>query len=121
MTLKERAKNLKENIPAVYIALKSEGTPVIAKIVAAVTVIYALSPIDLIPDFIPLLGYLDDIILLPAMIALTITLIPDNVWAESREKALKCKETGKGRWYYAIPVIIIWTVLLALIIKIIFF
>lgn len=68
MTLKERAKKLKRDVPAVFLALKDRETPLLAKITAAVTVAYALSPIDLIPDFIPVLGYLDDVLLLPALI-----------------------------------------------------
>ncbi|MDY0318293.1 MAG: DUF1232 domain-containing protein, partial [Candidatus Izemoplasmatales bacterium] len=60
MKLKERAKQLKTDIPAVFIAMKRKETPFLAKILAAITIVYALSPIDLIPDFIPILGYLDD-------------------------------------------------------------
>jgi len=67
MNFKERAQKLKSDIPAIFLALKDKDTPIIAKILAAVTVAYALSPIDLIPDFIPVLGYLDDLIILPAM------------------------------------------------------
>ncbi len=74
--LKERAKKLKTDIPALFLALKDKETPILAKVFAAITVLYALSPIDLIPDFIPIFGYLDDVILLPGMIALTIKLIP---------------------------------------------
>ena len=61
MTIKERAKKLKTDIPALFLALKDRKTPVLAKLFAAITVIYALSPIDLIPDFIPVLGYLDSV------------------------------------------------------------
>ena len=67
MDLKARAKKLKADIPAIFLALKDKNTPLPAKIAAAVTVGYTLSPIDLIPDFIPVLGYLDDLIILPAM------------------------------------------------------
>lgn len=63
--LKERAQKLKTDIPAVFLALKEKRTPFLAKMIAAVVVVYALSPIDLIPDFIPVLGYLDDLIILP--------------------------------------------------------
>ncbi len=76
MNLKERAKQLKTDIPAVFIAIRKKETPALAKITAGVTVAYALSPIDLIPDFIPVLGYLDDLIVLPALVALTVKLIP---------------------------------------------
>ena len=89
MTLKERAKKLKRDVPAVFLALKDRETPLLAKITAAVTVAYALSPIDLIPDFIPVLGYLDDVLLLPALIALTIRLIPKEVWKRRRRRTAR--------------------------------
>ena len=78
MNLKERADKLKTDIPAIFLALKDNKTPGIAKILAGITVAYALSPIDLIPDFIPVLGYLDDILLLLVLIALTIRFIPSD-------------------------------------------
>lgn len=87
MNLKERAKQLKSDVPAVFIALKDRETPFFAKLLAALTVGYALSPIDLIPDFVPVLGYLDDVLLLPALVALTIRCIPKEVWQRSREKS----------------------------------
>ena len=87
MNLKKRAKQLKEDIPALYLAMKSKNTPILAKLLAFLTVAYALSPIDLIPDFIPVLGYLDDLILLPLLVVLTIKLIPKEVWLQSKEQA----------------------------------
>lgn len=68
MTLKERAFCLKRDIPAVYLALRSKRTPVIAKLLAGLTLMLALSPIDLIPDFIPVRGYLDDVLLLKQLL-----------------------------------------------------
>ena len=122
MNLKEKAESLKKDIPAVFVALKDKRTPAVAKILAAVTVAYALSPVDLIPDFIPLLGYLDDILLLPALIALTVRLIPENIWAESREKARAMWTDGRPeKWYYAVPTVLIWLIILWLIIKAILF
>lgn len=79
MKLKERAKKLKADVPTIFLALKDNDTPILAKILAGVIVAYALSPIDLIPDFIPVLGYMDDVILLPALIALTVKLIPGYI------------------------------------------
>lgn len=79
MTLKEQARKLKQDAPAVFLAYKDRDTPLLAKILAGVTVAYALSPIDLIPDFVPVLGYLDDVLLLPALIALTVKLIPNSM------------------------------------------
>lgn len=122
MNIKQRAKKLKSDIPAIFIALKEKNTPLIAKIIAGVTVGYALSPIDLIPDFIPVLGYLDDVILLPALVALTIKLIPEEVWTRSKKNAEGLWENGKPKkWYYSIPIIFVWGVLLFVIIKAIWF
>lgn len=121
MDLKERAKRLKSDIPAVFIALKDKNTPIIAKIMAALTVAYALSPVDLIPDFIPLLGYLDDVIILPAMVALTIKLIPAEIWEHSRVKAEDMWQDGKPKkWYFALPIVLIWVLIIYLIVKAIF-
>lgn len=118
MTLKERANNLKRDAPAVFLALKDAETPVGAKILAALTVAYALSPIDLIPDFIPVLGYLDDVILLPAMIALTIRLIPQGVWQRCRTASSGLWKDGKPKkWYYAVPIVLIWLLILAFFIR----
>ena len=118
MELKEKAKKIKRDIPAVFTALKDEETPIAAKILAAIVIVYALSPIDLIPDFIPVLGYLDDVILLPALIALTIKLIPDSVMERCRNQAENLWIDGKPeKWYYAIPVVLIWALLIWLIIK----
>ena len=76
MNWKARAAQLKTDIPALWLCLRAKETPLLAKVLAAVTVGYALSPVDLIPDFIPVLGYLDDILLLPALVALTLRCIP---------------------------------------------
>lgn len=122
MNLKERAKKLKKNIPALYLAIKDKDTPAAAKVIAAVTVGYALSPIDFIPDFIPVLGCLDDIILLPALINLTIKLIPDYVWERNSVKAEHMWQNGKlKKWYYALPIVAIWFLIIFLIVKAIFF
>lgn len=118
MKLKERAKRLKSDIPAIFIALKDKDTPLIAKIFAAVTVAYALSPVDLIPDFIPVLGYLDDLIILPALAALTIKCIPKEKLEECRVQAEGLWENGKPKnWYYAIPIVLIWALIIFVIIK----
>lgn len=112
MDLKKRAKKLKTDIPALFLALKDKDTPIAAKIFASVTVAYALSPIDLIPDFIPVLGYLDDIILLPALVAVTIKLIPGEVLERNRKLSENLWENGKPKkWYYGIPIVCIWAVI----------
>ena len=118
MNLKSRAKQLKADIPALFLALKDKDTPILAKVFAGITVAYALSPIDLIPDFIPVLGYWDDILLLPLLIALTIKFIPREVLEEKRRQAEELWKDGKPKkWYYAIPIILIWLIIVVLIIK----
>ena len=84
-SLKKRARQLKIDIPAVFMAMKCRETPFLAKVLAAAAIVYALSPIDFIPDFIPVIGFLDDVILLPALIALAIKLIPADVFSKCRE------------------------------------
>lgn len=109
MNLKERAAKLKKDIPIVYCCLKNKKTPGMAKVMAAITIVYALSPIDLVPDFIPVLGYLDDIILLPLLVVMTVKLIPKEIWDEEAEKAQNLWVDGKPKkWIYAIPIIIFW-------------
>lgn len=118
MNLKERAKKLKTDIPAIFLALKDKETPIAAKLVAAVTVAYALSPIDLIPDFIPVLGYLDDVILLPALVALTVRLIPKETMEKNRKLAEGLWKNGKPKkWYYAISIVLLWLLVIWLIVK----
>ncbi len=115
--LTDRAKKLKTDIPAVFLALKEKRTPWYAKIIAAVVVVYALSPIDLIPDFIPVLGYLDDLILLPALIAWCVRCIPDEVFLDCRRRAEGLWGGGKPeKWYYAIPFVLIWAAVIALVV-----
>lgn len=117
MNLKERANKLKTDVPAVFLALKHKSTPWYAKISAAFVVIYALSPIDLIPDFIPFFGFLDDLIILPALIALTVKWIPGDVFNECKARSEGMWNGGKPeKWYYAIPFVVIWLILIALIV-----
>lgn len=115
MDLKDRAIKLKSDIPAVLIALRKKETPIIAKIFAGITVGYALSPIDFIPDFIPVIGLLDDLILLPILVAITIKFIPEKIFNQCRIEAENLWSSGKPKmWYFAIPIIFIWVVLLML-------
>ena len=122
MSLKDRANALKIDVPAVFLALKDKRTPWYAKLTAALTVAYALSPIDFIPDFIPFLGYLDDLILLPLLVALTVRFIPKDVFERYREEAKDLWADGKPqKWYYALPIVLVWGFVLFLIAKVIFF
>ena len=120
MDLKQRTIQLKSDIPALFLSLKDQSTPLIAKLFAALTIAYALSPIDLIPDFIPVLGYLDDLIILPALVALTLRFIPKEIFEKNRELAKNIWADGTPKkWYYAIPIIVIWLLLIGIIFMIV--
>ncbi len=113
--LRQRAKSLKSDILVLWFAYRDRRTPWYAKLWAAAVVGYAFSPIDLIPDFIPVLGYLDDAILLPIGILIAVRLIPKDVLTESREKARVWLEQKKGKpknWTAAILIVLLWTMLL---------
>lgn len=86
-TAKQWARKIKRDVLALWIASRDPRTPISAKIAAGAIAAYALSPIDLIPDFIPVLGYLDDLLIVPAGILLTVRLIPANLIVEFRAKA----------------------------------
>ncbi len=94
--LKSHAQALQADVHALLIAFRDPRTPWAARGLIALVAAYALSPIDLIPDFIPVLGYLDDLILVPAGIALAVRMIPPQVLADSREAAQKAGGPGKG-------------------------
>ena len=114
--IKEKMNKLKTKLTALYLAYKRKDTPLIAKVVAAVTVGYALSPIDLIPDFIPVLGYLDDVLILLILIPLCIKLIPKDIMVECEEQAKGLWNNGKPKkWLYAIPIIFVWLLIIGLI------
>ena len=122
MNLKERAGKLKTDLPALFLALKDRETPVLAKVFAGIAVAYALSPVDLIPDFIPVLGYLDDVILLPVLIVITVKLIPAPVLERCRAQSEGIWKDGKPKkWVYAVPIVLIWLVIIALLLKAIIF
>ena len=106
---KQKAWQLKIQVYALYLAYRNLRTPWYARLVAAIVVGYALSPIDLIPDFIPVLGYLDDLILVPLGIKIALKLIPEEVMAESRAKALRLDQEGKPVSYVAgVVIALIW-------------
>lgn len=112
-SLKQHAKRLKSETYAVYLASRDPRVPWYAKVVIACIVAYALSPIDLIPDIIPVLGYLDDLILIPAGVALTIHLIPPSVMAECRAQAQAMTQRSKPKSWLAVTVIMaIWLAVL---------
>ncbi len=114
---KGRAEQLKIETYAVYLAYKDPRVPWYARLFAACVVGYAFSPVDLIPDFIPLLGYLDDLVLVPLGIALALRMIPAPVLAECREKARAAAEEGEpASQLVGAVVVAIWVLLAALVI-----
>jgi uncharacterized membrane protein YkvA (DUF1232 family) len=109
---KARARRLKQEVYALYLASRDRRVPWHARVVAIVVVAYAFSPIDLIPDPIPVLGYLDDLILIPLGIALVIKLIPAEVLQGCREKAESTMTAGKPKnWVAGGIIILIWAAL----------
>lgn len=115
--VKIKAKNLKKEITVIYYAYQNPETGLLPKIIILFTLGYALSPIDLIPDFIPVLGYLDDLIIVPVLIALSIKLIPQKIMDEAREKALKEPLRLKNNWFFAALFIFTWIVLAVIMIS----
>ncbi len=106
---KGRARELKKETYAVYLACKDRRVPWYAKALAGAVVAYAFSPIDLIPDPVPILGYLDDLVLVPLGIALVLRLIPADVMAECRARAESVMAAGKPvNWYAAAAIVAIW-------------
>jgi uncharacterized membrane protein YkvA (DUF1232 family) len=119
--LKRRARFLKAETYGLYLAARDPRVPWYAKLLVAGIVAYALSPIDLIPDFVPVLGYLDDLVLIPFGILLALKLIPPQVMAECRAQAQAAMLTEKPASRVAAAVIIvIWLTAAALIVKLAF-
>lgn len=109
-------RSLKCEVHALYLACKVPRTPWYAKLVAATVAAYALSPIDLIPDPIPILGYLDDLLLLPLGIWLSIKLIPTDVMDDCRRQAKHAETVAPTNWWVAAIIIAIWLLALATIV-----
>ncbi|MEE6449832.1 YkvA family protein [Gottfriedia acidiceleris] len=107
--LKLWAKKLKRQVFTLYFACKDERVPWYTKAFIVCVVAYAFSPIDLIPDFIPILGYLDDVILIPLGIYISLKLIPDNVIVDCEMKAEKMMKKGKPKnWIVGSFILMIW-------------
>jgi len=105
--LKIWAKKIKSTLFALYLAYQDPQTPLAAKIIAALVIAYALSPIDLIPDFIPVIGYLDDLLLLPLGIILAVKLIPEKIWERCINDAAFIENKRLPRSYIAGMVVIL--------------
>ena len=107
--LKLKAKELKSEVQVLIIAYKDKRTPASAKILIGITAGYLLSPVDLIPDFIPVIGLLDDLIIVPFLIKLSLKLIPETVLEDARKEAFNnSRQLKKTNWLFAIIIIFIW-------------
>lgn len=116
--IKEKAKQIKKQIVVVYLAYMHKDVKWYTKAFLLLIIIYALSPIDLIPDFIPILGYLDDIILIPLGVVLAIKMIPKDIWEECKKQAengitIDKKYKGIG----ALLIILIWVIVIIAILR----
>ncbi|MBZ6077489.1 YkvA family protein [Microvirga puerhi] len=111
------AKAIKTDVIALYLAARDPRVPLLAKLVAGLVAAYALSPIDLIPDFIPVLGYLDDLVIVPLGILLAVRLIPQPLMAELREtaRARSSRPVSRGA---GIAILAFWIVAAALLLRI---
>jgi uncharacterized membrane protein YkvA (DUF1232 family) len=114
---KEKAKGLERQVFALYLAFRHPGTPWYAKALALAVTAYALSPVDLIPDFIPVLGYLDDLLIVPGGVMLVFKLVPSHVMTECQSRAAEMQGAGapQFRWM-GLVVVLLWLVALAFIV-----
>ena len=114
--LRDWARNLRRDVYAIYLAARDPRVPWYAKAVALLVAAYAVSPIDLIPDFIPVLGHLDDVILVPLGVLLAVRLIPDALLAEHRAAAATMAETPVD-WRVGALFVAIWGIALAFLVR----
>ena len=108
------AREIKRDVVAIWIASRDPRVPWYLKLLAAVVAAYALSPIDLIPDFVPVLGYLDDIVIVPAGILLIVRLMPDDLMAEFRAEAARREGRPRSR-AGAVAIVVIWILVFAVV------
>jgi uncharacterized membrane protein YkvA (DUF1232 family) len=114
-------KKLKLEIQTLAIAYYDFRTPILAKLVISLTIGYFFSPIDLIPDFIPIFGLLDDLLIVPLLIWLSIKLLPQIVFQESRQKAINnTSQKPKNNWKFGCVVILTWGIVIYFLYKTIF-
>ena len=116
---REKARQLRTEVYVLYLAFRDKRVPWYAKAFVALIVAYALSPIDLIPDFIPVLGYLDDLVLIPAGIYLALKMIPREVLEECRQRARYEPIASKSKWAAAAIIVLIWLMVVYLISRLI--
>jgi uncharacterized membrane protein YkvA (DUF1232 family) len=110
--LKAKAAELKHEISALHLAARDPRTPWHAKLLIVCLIAYALSPIDLIPDPIPIIGYLDDLVLLPLGIWLALRLLPPQVLQDCREQARRINQPLQRNWRAAVIIVLLWLIAL---------
>ena len=116
--LKRKVRQIKSEAAVLIVAYADQRTPLIAKIIIGFTIGYLLSPIDLIPDFIPVAGILDDLIIVPLLFFLSIRLIPGIVLAEARQYIKdNPQKLKRNNWIFAAGIILIWLLLLWFVLK----
>ena len=119
MNWKEKAEQVRNEVYILYLAFKDRRTPWYAKALIIAVVAYALSPVDLIPDFIPVIGYIDDLIVIPAGVYLARRLIPREVLEEYRTIATRQPISTRSKWIAALTIIAIWLLVIYLVIRLI--
>lgn len=115
--LKEKARTLRRQTGALYYASTDHRVGFLPKLIIGLAILYALNPIDVIPDFIPVIGYLDDLILLPGLIALAIRLIPADRWQEALQKAEKEPVTLRKKWALGVATVAAWGLVVIWLVK----
>jgi len=116
--LKKKAANVKSKLTVLYYAYRNPKTSWMAKGAILLALGYALSPIDLIPDFIPFFGYLDDLLIVPLLITLSIALLSPEVLRESEERAASEPLVLKKKWFFAIGIVSIWLLLILILFRV---
>lgn len=114
--LRDRTGTIRRNVHALYLAVRHPDVPWLAKLVVGLVVAYALSPIDLIPDFIPILGWLDDLLLIPLGLWLAIRLIPPDIWRACQAQAGQDRRDLRKSIAAAVVIVILWLCLLVLLV-----
>lgn len=109
--LMDKSLEIKNDLMIIYYAYHNPKVKLLPKVIILICIVYALSPVDMIPDFIPVLGYLDDLIIIPMLIALAIRLIPEDAMDESRKIAAAHPRSLRKNWVFALIFIGIWIIL----------
>ncbi|KYC52181.1 MAG: hypothetical protein AMQ22_00958 [Candidatus Methanofastidiosum methylothiophilum] len=118
--LKEKTKNIETDIYALYKAYRDPRVPWYVKLIILFLLGYFISPIDIIPDFIPVVGYIDDILIISLTIYLIIKLIPSEVFEDCRNKAICEPISVKSKWIVTFSIVIIWFIAIYIVLRLLF-